>query len=150
MRNVRASFVVPPEEKDETLEVYLERVFKHYETYKNIFVGDTSQGHSQVLELDSAGSYTVAIKPEHRVTYLTLIASPGSYVFNINLSDISTQDNKDGDIVQIYMKQLQPGAAPTIRILDQDLALLYEKVFSGAADDSEFKQFVTYQSQWNS
>lgn len=148
--NIRAPFVVAEQESGESLQRYLDRVFREYETYKNYFIGEDAQGHSQVLEITEAGSYVVAIKPQHRVSYVTLIASPGPYTFDVKLSNSTGQDNKDGDIVQIFFKQVEVGTGPVIRIQDQDNDILFTKTFDGSATDNEFKQFLVYQSQWNS
>lgn len=146
--NIRSIFVVPIQQPKEPLEEYLRRTLEEYHDYLTNYIGLISQGHPDVLEVDSTESYDIVTRPEHRITYLTVIASPGSYTFTLNFLADTTQDNKDGDIVQIYMKQIQAGVGPTILINDQDSNLLYQKDFDGSTEDSEFTQFIVYKSQW--
>jgi hypothetical protein len=147
--DILQSFVVPLQEEGELFQTYLDRVFREYDKRIILIAPTLSEGHRQIITVDSAGATDLLIKSEHRITNILIEALAGDapYVHDFQLSEDKKLDNKDGDQVFVFVKP--PGSTnPTLRFLDQDGVVFAQATFTGSGNDTQRFSFIKVNDLW--
>lgn len=145
----KGAFIVDRQLSNEPVEKYLERVLFKFEEHLSARVPVMSQGHYQVIEVSSAGTSNVLIKPQHRITNVVLqpLAGSGAYIHNFKLTEERSEDSKDGDKVIFYVAA-PASTNPTVKILDQDDNIIASKTFTGSGNDSSYITTIKLNDLW--